>query len=271
MAFANYHTHTVFSDGKDSPRACVEAAREKGLAALGFSDHSFTPFDQSYCLGSPEQTEQYQKVIRAEQKRAREEDGFSVFLGVEWDSGSAVDRERYDYTIGSVHYLFRSGQAYPVDLCLEDQLACIQKEFHGNKLDYAKTYFEELVEHVSKNRPDIVGHFDLPNKFGCFDEEDEAYRKVVLEAMAETVRVVPLFEINTGAIAGKCRTEPYPHPSFLGELKRLGGQVVFSADAHRAADVNFAFDRAAEWAKQAGFETVSQYRDGRFLPIPIAE
>ena len=46
----NYHTHTTFSDGKNTPEEIVNFAIEKGLKALGFSDHAFTEHDQRYCM-----------------------------------------------------------------------------------------------------------------------------------------------------------------------------------------------------------------------------
>ena len=37
---SNYHTHTTFCDGRDTPEAMVEAAVERGFDVLGFSSHS---------------------------------------------------------------------------------------------------------------------------------------------------------------------------------------------------------------------------------------
>ena len=36
----NYHTHTTFCDGRDTPEAVVRAAIAKGFSAIGFSSHS---------------------------------------------------------------------------------------------------------------------------------------------------------------------------------------------------------------------------------------
>ena len=46
---ANLHTHTSFCDGKNSPEEMVRSAVEKGFDVLGFSGHSYTPFDETYC------------------------------------------------------------------------------------------------------------------------------------------------------------------------------------------------------------------------------
>ena len=50
MRFSNLHTHTTFSDGKNTVAENVEAAIEKNMLSIGFSDHSFTAIDPSYCM-----------------------------------------------------------------------------------------------------------------------------------------------------------------------------------------------------------------------------
>ncbi|TLM99921.1 PHP domain-containing protein, partial [bacterium] len=37
--FADYHTHTTYSDGRGSVRENVEAALARGLEAIGITDH----------------------------------------------------------------------------------------------------------------------------------------------------------------------------------------------------------------------------------------
>ena len=46
----NFHTHTTFCDGQNTPEEMVLAAIEKGFSALGFSGHGYTTFDTSYCI-----------------------------------------------------------------------------------------------------------------------------------------------------------------------------------------------------------------------------
>jgi histidinol-phosphatase (PHP family) len=49
MNYCGYHTHTTFSDGKNSMEEMVLAAIERGMPAIGFSDHSDSPY-QDYCM-----------------------------------------------------------------------------------------------------------------------------------------------------------------------------------------------------------------------------
>ena len=46
----NYHTHTDFCDGQNTPEEMAEAAAKKGFTALGFSGHSYTDFATFYCM-----------------------------------------------------------------------------------------------------------------------------------------------------------------------------------------------------------------------------
>ena len=46
----NYHTHTTWCDGKDTPEAVVVAAIEKGFYAIGFSSHAMLPEDDTVTL-----------------------------------------------------------------------------------------------------------------------------------------------------------------------------------------------------------------------------
>ena len=40
MIKANFHTHSTFSDGANTPEEMVQTAISLGMTALGFSDHS---------------------------------------------------------------------------------------------------------------------------------------------------------------------------------------------------------------------------------------
>ena len=46
MILTDFHTHTRFCDGKNTAEEMVNAAIRLGLSKIGFSCHSFTPFDR---------------------------------------------------------------------------------------------------------------------------------------------------------------------------------------------------------------------------------
>ena len=274
MAFADFHTHTIFSDGFGTVEEMVESARAKGLLALGISDHSMTPFDLRYCMRPETNIEKYEPTVREAQKRAAEMHGFPVFLGIEWDLGSEIDRERYDYTIGSVHYIIRkNGDVFPVDSRPDMVFGGIDRVFGGNRLDFAKAYFEHVVEHAEKNKPTFMGHFDLLTKFNgelsYLDESSREYQSIALEALDAVLEKDPLIEMNTGAISRGRRTIPYPPPFVCKRIAEKKGRLIFNADAHFAKNVLYGFDDAIEYARACGVRELWYYQNGQFQPASI--
>ena len=58
MINSDFHTHSTYCDGKLSLEEMTEAAILKKMDAIGFSGHSHTSFDETYCM-STEDTEKY--------------------------------------------------------------------------------------------------------------------------------------------------------------------------------------------------------------------
>lgn len=272
MAFGDFHTHTIFSDGLGTVEEMVDGARAKGLLALGISDHSMTPFDLRYCMRPETNIEQYVPTVREAQKRARELYNFPLLLGIEWDLGSEIDPACYDYTIGSVHYIIRkNGEIFPVDSQPEKVFEGIECVFGGNRLDFAKAYFEQVVTHAEKNKPTFMGHFDLLTKHGTVDEDDEAYLAVAREALAEVIKHVPLIEINMGAVIRGLRTVPYPHPKFLPLVLELGGKIILSSDAHHPDKIAFHFSEMLRLLADVGFTHVSRLGENGIVEDEISK
>ena len=111
----NYHTHTTWCDGKDSPETVVLAAIEKGFGAIGFSSHAMLPEDDTSWVLTPEKAPRYAAEIRSLAKKY--EGRIRILCGVEADyvpGGATPDRRAYaaispDYIIGSVHFVAATG------------------------------------------------------------------------------------------------------------------------------------------------------------------
>jgi histidinol-phosphatase (PHP family) len=199
----NLHMHTTNCDGKDTAEAMTLAAIEEGLAVAGFSGHSFTPHDQSYCM-SREGTQKYiEELSGLRQKYAG---SIRLLLGIELDCYADTDLSPYDYRIGSVHYIFseegkrkrdeilarHAGETdrtasdaelealikyedwspvddYAEDLCrfaLGGDGSCDDPLLRKEKmLDIAELYFDTVGGIVEATDCDIIGHFDLITKF----------------------------------------------------------------------------------------------------------
>lgn len=246
MILSDLHTHTTFSDGKTSPEEMVLEAISRGLKNLGFSDHSYTFFDESYCI-KKENIKSYLKTI------ADLKDEYSgkinIYCGIEQDFYSSEKTDEYDYIIGSVHYLKSGGKYIPVDESANDFITAVNAHFGGDPLNFAEEYFKTVAEVVEKTNADIIGHFDLVSKFNksnLFDESDKRYINAWKNAADKLLKFNKPFEINTGAIFRGYKDFPYPSENILGYIKENGGNFILSSDAHSADGLCFEFDK---WAK----------------------
>lgn len=264
MRFSNLHTHTTFSDGKGTVRENIESAIKKNMLSLGFSDHSFTACDTSYCM-KLEDYEKYCNEINALKEEYK--DKLPVFLGMEKDYYSEIDKNLFDYVIASVHYIVSGGVCYPIDHSRKQQEDCINEVFHGNVLDMAKCYYGMVAEHAALCKPDVIGHFDVLNKFSIMPETDDRYIYIAEEAMKEAFKHCPRFELNTGGISRGWRKDPYPSVNLLELLRDLGGEVVINSDSHHPDNLDFFFNESAEILRRAGYKTFSVFNGKGFDKI----
>ena len=248
MIRANFHTHTTFCDGADTPEEMVDRALALGFSALGFSGHMDPEVSMDWDAYSAE-------VRRLASAHAGKLD---ILLGAELDSCfDPVTCAGAEYLIGSTHYV-------PVDgtlVCVDDTPERIAKEcgefFGGDWYALARAYFDFEAQVVERTNCAFVGHFDLVTRFNdqlrFLDEDDPRYLGPALACMEHLVsRDVP-FEINTGALAKGRKAEPYPCGRLLRALCDMGGRIVSSSDAHEKGLLAGAFSEAEEMALEAGF------------------
>lgn len=264
---ANYHTHTTFSDGKNTPEEVVRYAIENGFSAVGFSDHGYTDYDKRYCM---KDTAGY----IAEIKRLKEKyaDKIEIYLGVEEDSHSVLDRGDFDYIIGSCHYLFANGAYYPIDSNYE----YFKKAFAaaGNdELAFAKAYYGHFCEYIRARKPDLIGHFDLITKFDEKERsrflDNEAYWGIAEKATLEALQSDCIFEVNTGMITRGFRSAPCPHERLLRIIQQHGGKVALSSDSHQRETLNGCFAETEELLRKVGFSERYILKNGRWTSVPL--
>lgn len=257
MIRANFHTHTTFSDGANTPEEMVRTALSLGMTALGFSDHS--PLEN--CEGTTgmarsDELSYRQEILRLKEAYAGQ---MEIYLGIEMDSNSPPTPYIYDYTIGSIHGIWADGQYRAVDYTESWMLATVQDFFGGDHIAYAKSYFSAVAETANKYDPTFFGHIDLVAKYNeggkYFNEGDKRYQNAALEAVEALIPTGKPFEINTGAISRGVRTTPYPAPFLLKEIYQMGGNILLSGDSHSASSLLCAYDQATELAKSCGFTT----------------
>ena len=246
MIYSNYHTHTTFCDGKDTPEQLIERALELGCPEIGFSGHSYTPFDESWCM-SREETQAYRECITRLKEKYRGR--IKILLGIEQDllGGALPDREEFDYVIGSVHYWVRGEERFDVDGALPQVQATVDRIFGGDWIAAAEEYYENVAK-IAVLAPSVIGHFDLITKhnegYCLFDETDPRYVAAAKKCIDALLPLGIPFEINTGAISRGYRKSPYPAPHLREYIRERGGTFTINGDTHHKDNLCFAFE---EW------------------------
>ncbi len=271
--FKDYHTHTLFSNhGKGHPRELALAALEKGLLALGFSEHfplpeGFTEPSQGGANMHWDQIAQYLK----EAEEAREEFGhrLKILVGFEVDYLPQVEEEmkvnlaKYpvDYYVGSIHIVdrFRSNhENWLVDYTpqiFEEGL----EEKGGARAVYTR-YYELIREYARAYSHQIVGHLDLIKKFNqgkiYFDPESQDYLEQV-EATLDVIKATgKIVEINTAGLF-KGMGELYPSDKILQMLLERKIPICLSSDAHAPDQVGREFSSSWEKLARLGFDQIT--------------
>lgn len=252
MTRSDFHVHTCYCDGHDSPEGIVKEAIRLGMTRLGFSGHSYTTFDTSYCM-SPDDTRSYvDEIHRLKDKYSNK---IEILCGIERDYYSDIDVGDFDYVIGSVHYLNVGGEFFPVDESPEAFAELLQR-CGNDPYDMAGRYYALVADVVRKTGADIIGHFDLITKFNeggrFFDEDNPSYIeawKSVADSLLQTGRP---FEINTGAISRGWRKTPYPSARIISYIASRGEKFILSSDSHSKDTLMFQFAECEELARKLG-------------------
>ena len=255
MIKTNFHTHTTFCDGRDTPEQMVESAIEKGFSALGFSGHAYFVLDAAFTMDLEQQKPYRAEILRLKEKYKNEID---IFLGIEQDSWSPALDYKYDYVIASVHNVLKDGVYCPVDNTLEIMKSNLDRYFGGDMDAFAEAYFEETVRLFDKiPEGDIIGHIDLVTKY----DEQLSYRRtpryfrMAKQAIAQLAKYGRPFEINTGAMGRGYRSAPYPDPELLRAIRREGCPIVINSDCHNKDYLDCGFAQAVALARDCGFDS----------------
>ena len=245
--FSNFHTHTVFCDGADSPEELVLEALRLGCPEIGFSGHSHLAEDVGSM--SEQGTLEYCAEVRRLQKEY--EDRIRILLGIEQDIFSDIDRSLFDYVIGAVHYVEKDGKKLAVDESREGFLSAVEEAYGGDFYAIAEEYYALVGALPEKTGCDVIAHFDLITKYNeadtLFSTADPRYLAAADAALDRLLKASPrpLLEVNTGAMARGWRTEAYPERRILDRWLSGGGKLILSSDCHDKKYLLYAFDKYA--------------------------
>ncbi len=252
----DYHIHSTYCDGKSTLRESIEKALSLGMEVIGFSGHSYIE-NATYCM-TRKGTEAY--VAELSSLKDEFSDRITVLCGLEKDYYSDEDESKFDYVIGSLHYVLGDGVMFDVDYKPQYSLDVINKYFSSDPLSFCEHYYSTLGRLFDNVKADIIGHFDLITKFSecglAFDTADRRYISAATDAIDALLPHHVPFEINTGAMSRGYRTSPYPSKEILRYISSRGGCIILTSDCHNADNLCFEFDKAKAIAKACGFKSL---------------
>lgn len=268
----NFHTHSHFDDGKETLEDFVRKALDLGFDALGFSGHSPIPFENEWSIKAKDLPEYVAQVKKLQKQYERE---IPLYLGLEIDyiPGHLEDFDIYrkaiplDYCIGSVHLVRQpeSGEIWFIDGPAENFFNGVEQYFHGNARKAVTAFYEQSIEMVMTQRPDIIGHMDkvkMHNKGKLFDISEPWYTELtdrLLRAIKESETIV---EVNTrGVYTGKSDAF-FPDTTILEKCLHYEIPVMVNADAHHPDQLLHGVEEATNLLRDIGF---TQLRTPFFL------
>lgn len=269
LSKSNVHTHTTFSDGKNSAEDMVQRALSLGFHTLGFSEHGPAIYDDA-AMPARREPEYRAEILRLREKYAGQ---IELLIGLEHDWLSPAVPKDCDFWIESVHYVHSGGWMWSVDWDRQ-RLEDARDELCGGDI-YAlcQDYFRTVSESIQKTGADILGHIELIMKFNeardLFDDTDARYLGPALECATLAAESGRLIEINSGAVAKGYRTAPYPGEAMLRRACEAGGRVILTSDCHDMAFLDCHFAESAALAKACGFRTAWEYRGNQLIEYPL--
>lgn len=277
MIKTNYHTHSTFCDGQNTPEEMVEAAIAKNFDILGFSGHCLFPFSSQWHTPFKSYEKYVSEISRLKEKYS---DKLTIYTGFEYDYFSPICCPKFDtikqfnpdYLLGAVHYVPVKDGYYAADGGYEK----VHKFITDNKIDPKEAvirYFECEREMLQKGDFTFLAHCDLIRKQNSksnpyaplFSEEESWYKEQIKLTVKEIQKSGVCVEINTGGIARGYLDSPYPSPYFLDLLHDANVPVTINSDSHATETLDSWFPEAVEYIKKAGYKELTFFKSGSLI------
>lgn len=233
---------------RGEPTEYAAHALKMGLTEIGFSDHSpmlRDDFDNWRMFDS--QLDTYVAQVRQAQQ---DHPQLTIRLALEVDYlpgqeewiRALAARHPWDYFIGSVHYVSDEWDI--------DNPAKLSSWKNRDTFEVWSVYFDRLTMAAETGLFEIIGHADLPKKFGHRPAQDctPLYEKFLDAAKRHNCAI----ELNTAGLRKDCR-EIYPAAEILKLAFKKGVPITFGSDAHAPEEVGMDFPLAIQLARETGY------------------
>jgi histidinol-phosphatase (PHP family) len=117
-------------------------------------------------------------------------------------------------------------------------------------------YFDRLTMAAETGFFEIIGHADLPKKFGHRPNRDctPLYERFLNAAKQHNACI----ELNTAGLRKECK-EIYPSRDLLRPAFQIGVPITFGSDSHAPEEVGMNFPEAIQLAREAGYKECCRF------------
>jgi histidinol-phosphatase (PHP family) len=247
---ADYHMHTpLCRHATGEPVDYAKRALAVGLTEIGFSDHS--PMRQDDFDDWRMRFDQLDEYVGKVRKAQKDFPQLTIRLALEVDYlpgqedwiRALAARHPWDYFIGSVHYV---SETWAID-----DPRKLSEWKHRDSFEVWSVYFDWLTQAAETGFFEIIGHVDLPKKFGHRPNHDctPLYEKFLAAASKRNSAI----ELNTAGLRKDCK-EIYPGREILQLAFQKGVPITFGSDAHAPEEVGMNFAEAIQLAREVGYK-----------------
>jgi histidinol-phosphatase (PHP family) len=272
MRLFNLHTHTHFCDGKNPPEEYVNQAIDLGFHTLGFSGHAPVPFKNHFAIKGEKLEDYYQSIHNL---RLKYKNDIRILLALEIDFIPGITKSydefrskgNLDYVIGGIHLIKNKDQEglWFIDGPLQEKYdEGLKNIFNGHARKGVETYYNQLLEMIATQKPDIIAHLDkikMHNKERYFSIEEQWYKDLVWKTLKyianETNCIV---EVNTRGLYKKRCDTFFPGPEILEQIYHLKIPITLSSDAHKPEELDGFYKNAINILKDIGFKELHYFR-----------
>ena len=249
----NYHTHTkLCNHAKGELREYVEAAVERGLEVIGFSDHAPYAFEHkfdSWFRMRISEVEGYVTELLQLKEEFRDKIDIKIGYELEYypeffkDTLEVIKRYPCDYLILGQHFYDNEYDG----------------EYHATSYPETPEKFSRIVnqmcEALKTGNYSYVAHPDLCNFLGS--EED--YVKTMEPLLQTCLEMDIPVEINLLGIRGR---RGYPKQYLWKRIGEIGCKVVFGSDAHSPEELLCTedFEKACEMVEKYGLNYTDEIK-----------
>ena len=185
-------------------------------------------------------------------------------------TGEPVDYARRAVELGLTEIGFSDHSPMPRDDFDNWRMFDRQLDEYVGKVRLAQKEFPQLTIRLALAAEsklfDVIGHADLPKKFGIRPAQDcTPLYENFLDAAARGGCAI---ELNTAGLRKDCR-EIYPCPALLRLAFQKKVPITFGSDAHAPAEVGMNFAEAVALARSVGYRETVRFNRRQRETVPF--